>query len=213
MIKLVSGIFAFVVMFVISFTPLSATEHDGNPSLCGTPWESEGSTSSAVETKRSRRITSECQVIDPDTLDVSSSLPLAAFLAEVTKELWETERLPKGVLYRYTLMIINDWGKDISINLSHWQVVHSPYTLVAKSFSVDIPACSYARLQFLSLWAPELYGSPVNIVTVENGEWSTIGDGSASIVTPVWYQYYSEGMVRGPLSSDEAKTKTCSSTK
>jgi len=193
--------------------PVSATEHDGNPSLCGTPWESEGSTG-AVETKRSRRIISECEAVISKTLDVSSSLSLAAFLAEITKELWKTERLPKGVLYRYTLTIINDWGKDISVNLSHWDVVHSPYTLVARDFAVSIPACSYARLKFLSPWAPELYGSPVNIgIVAENGEWSTIGDGTASIVTPVWYQYYSEGMNIGQLPPNEAKTKACSSTK
>ncbi|MBI1999231.1 MAG: hypothetical protein HYS74_01075 [Parcubacteria group bacterium] len=212
MSKLLHIFFALMIAMGLSSTSSFATEHDGNPSLCENPWESEGSTSSATEIGRSRRIISECKVVNPQTLDISSNPALADFLGEIKKDLWDTERLPKDVLYRYTLTIINDWDKNVSVNLSRWEVVHSPYTLVAKGFVVDIPACSYARIQFLSPWAPELYASPVNIgMTTKDGEWSAIGDGIASILTPVWYQYFSEGMNVDRLPPDETKTKACSS--
>ncbi len=213
MSKLLHIFFALLIMVIgLSSVPSFATQHDGNPGLCENPLESESNTLRVTEIKRSRRIISECGVVNSQTLDISTNPALVYFLSKIKKDLWDTERLPKNVLYRYTLTIINDWDKNVSVNLSHWRVVHSPYTLVAEGFAVDIPACSYARIQFLSPWAPELYGSPVNIGSAtKDGEWSTMGDGTASILTPVWYHYFSEGMNVDRLSPDETKTKACSS--
>jgi len=204
-----SVICAPMVIFWLSAVPLNAADHDGEPSLCEHLWESEGAAGSGTETTRSLRTLSECGVVNLQTLD-SGNGALVAFLEEIERDLWSIGRLPQNVLYRYTLTIINDWEKDVSVNLSHWQVIHSPYSLVISGFAVDIPACSYARIQFLSPWAPELYGSPVNVGGLfRNGEWSVMGVGEASILTPVWYQYFSEGMQIAPLPPVEAKTEAC----
>lgn len=205
-------IFAIAVTFGLSTTQTNATDHDGKPSLCEHSWESVSSTSSANETEGSMHIVSECNVISPKILNFSENHTLAEFLKETENDLWITGRLPKDTLYRYTLTIVNDWRKDVAVNLSHWEVVHSPYTRVARSFAVNIPACSYARIRFLSPWAPKLHFSPINVgVTGESGEWSIAGSGITGILTPSWFQYFSEGITIERLYLNEEKTKGCSS--
>ena len=200
-----------IIFFPYFVSLVSAQGHDGDSSLCGRKWTSERQSSSPNGVEMSNRQISECSVIQPGTLN-SSDPKLATFLAEVKKDLWDSRRLPQNTLYRYTFRVINDWDKDADYNFSDWEVVHSPYTRIQKSFILRLPACSVATIQFLSPWAPEAHTSPVNVGYDENSKgWSIMGTGMATILTPVWFQYYQEEFKIEKLSSSEAKTKACSS--
>lgn len=190
---------------------LIAQGHDGNSSLCGREWSSEGETSGPNGVVMSNRQISECSIVKPETLD-SSNPELAAFLAKVKSDLWDSERLPKDTLYRYTLNVVNDWDKDADYNFSDWNVVHSPYTRMQKGFVLKLPACSVATIQFLSPWAPEERTSPVNVGFYdEDGKgWIIMGTGMATILTPVWFQYYPEVFKTERLPTSDARTRTCS---
>lgn len=202
----------FCSLLIFGSNQLIAQGRDGDPSLCGRKWQSEGQTSDPSGVKRSDRHVSECAIVQSGTLN-SSDPKLATFLAEVKKDLWDTDRLPKNTLYLYTLKVVNDWDKDADYNLSDWQVIHSPYTKMQKSFVLKLPACSVATFQFLSPWAPEARLSPVNIgFSDEDGQgWNIQGAGQATILTPVWFQYHLEQFNIERLSPSEAKTKACSS--
>lgn len=203
----------FCGLLLVGGDYLIAQGHDGDSSLCGREWSSEGQRSgpNGVGVEMSNRQISECFIVKPKTLN-SSNPELIIFLAKIKKDLWDSKRLPQDTLYRYTLNVINDWDKDADYNFSDWDVVHSPYTRIQKSFVLKVPACSVATIQFLSPWAPEARTSPVNVgfYTEDGKEWTLMGTGMTTILTPVWSQYYLEEFKIERLPASDAKTKACS---
>ena len=91
-------------------------------------------------------------------------------------------------LLRYRYVFENDGTSTIRINLSDWDVVHSPLTEVLQGFALELGAQESATVEFLTdkSIAPQNLLSPVNIAVwnpVEN-RWSVLGAGQASLYAP-----------------------------
>lgn len=166
MVKVLSAIFVFVVMFGFFASPSIATQTVSYSSdSCGLPLKSKYLISSTFGTGNKIvndywSVVSLCEAVDVKTLDVSKNQDLAIFLEQIgpfLKALWRSGLAPRDVLHRYTLTINNDSEIDISTIISDLHFTYSQYTQIAKGFSIHIPACSYAHLQFYSPWAPMGY--------------------------------------------------------